>query len=797
MKSYLLFVVLLLSVHTSFTQTPDIVFKSSLGIDYLTENCSTSPDTICIQLPSPAASVTTFNVALSGTATRNIDFSTDIPSSITFPIGGQVMCFTIMGLGDNQTENSETINLSLASQGAMPKTLNLNIFDNLKGGLNSPDTLYVCTGIPVQLEATGATTYTWSPNAVVSTTIGSKVEATVTQNTTISVAGNAGSCNLVDQVVLSPITPQITATAIDPTNICVGQEVHLNAINNTNNIGFSWTPSSGLNNPTSLSPVAKPSTNTAYIAQVVLANCTVRDTVQINVDVFQFPTISFKDTTICQGASIQLGAPTLDRTTKYTWSPGTYLNDSTSAFPKASPEDTTTYKLVAISQRGYCRDSATITINTRPIDVNILSSASGGPGADTVFICLGDQASLTANSSNPALPLLWSPTDSIITGTPASDFIVVKPSVSTTYTVTVTDGTCSAFDQVHIRVDSLPDMGKISEIPVKNPYCVGDEIVFRSKTFDYGKYPDIKFAWSPEDGAFQNEYDEYDANLLAQATTTYRRATTNGACTQTDTIRIIVEDPLIEVNPVDTFVCPNEPVKVTTKDDGIEDLEWMPEEGLSGLNCPKCPNPTIRTMQSMQYTVQGKRNGCPVSGTTTINIYPPASVAISVAPNILVPVNTEVTLTALTNASTTVYNWQEGNNDIAEKTASIKQTKSRETTETYSLTFTDQNGCPAGAQVTVSWFQPPFNVQAPNAFTPNGDGENDYFNVKVDGGTIEELLIFNRFGQLVYNHDNPAQGWDGRQGGSYAPADTYVFRLKVKTLGGEIKNYAGNFILIR
>lgn len=797
MKSCLL-VVLFASAFSVFSQVPDIIFKSSIGISYQTEKCSNVPDSICFELGSPPTSPLNYNLNVSGSAIRNIDYNTDLPAIVSFPVGIQRVCFALIPINDNQPENPEVITITLVGNGNANKQILITIQDDLTGGIkNKVDTLNVCAGTPITLEAQGAQTYNWSPGSIFKSNVGATVEAQIQQITPVILTGTAGLCSWTDRTVLRPFSPQLTAMALDPTNICTGQQVRLSASTNTNGIGFSWLPVMGLNNPNLLSPIAKPVVSTNYVAQIKLSNCVIQDTVTVEVDNFQFPDIKFKDTTICQGATIQIGSSTLDRTTKYNWTPGMFLNDSTSAFPVAMPEDTITYKLVATSRRGFCQDSVSITINTRPIDVNIIASSSSGPSADTLKICLGEQASLTARTLNPALPLKWSPTDSIITGTPASDFIVVKPSISTIYTVTINDGVCSAFDQIYVRVDSLPDMGIISEIPVKNPYCVGDEIIFRSKTFDYGKYPDIVFEWSPQDGAFQNEYDEYDVKLLAQATTTYRRETTNGACSQTDTIRIIVEDPVIEVNPIDTIVCPGEPVKVTTKDDGIKDLEWMPEQGLSGLNCPKCPNPTIRIFQSMQFTVQGKRNGCPVSGTTTINIFQPASVAIAVSPNVLVPVNTEVTLTTVTNGSTTLYNWKEGNENLADKTQSIKQTKSRDTSEKYSVSFTDQNGCPAGAETTITWFQPPFNVQAPNAFTPNGDGENDYFNVKVDGGTIEELLIFNRFGQLVYNHDNPAQGWDGKQGGKYAPADTYVFRLKIRTLGGEIKNYAGNFILIR
>ena len=58
------------------------------------------------------------------------------------------------------------------------------------------------------------------------------------------------------------------------------------------------------------------------------------------------------------------------------------------------------------------------------------------------------------------------------------------------------------------------------------------------------------------------------------------------------------------------------------------------------------------------------------------------------------------------------------------------------------------------------------------------------------------MLIFNRFGQLVYQ-GNSTDGWDGTQGGQKAPSDTYAYIMKFKLIDGSIDQRKGTVILIR
>lgn len=85
------------------------------------------------------------------------------------------------------------------------------------------------------------------------------------------------------------------------------------------------------------------------------------------------------------------------------------------------------------------------------------------------------------------------------------------------------------------------------------------------------------------------------------------------------------------------------------------------------------------------------------------------------------------------------------------------------------------------------------DVAVPNVFTPNGDSRNDSFNYVTNGipedgdVTVIELKIFNRWGQLVYDNNDPLNGWDGQYNGNPAPSDVYVYKMLL-LIGTETRN---------
>lgn len=89
------------------------------------------------------------------------------------------------------------------------------------------------------------------------------------------------------------------------------------------------------------------------------------------------------------------------------------------------------------------------------------------------------------------------------------------------------------------------------------------------------------------------------------------------------------------------------------------------------------------------------------------------------------------------------------------------------------------------------------SIYAPNTFTPNGDQQNDIF--KIEGYNIEEieLLIFDRWGLLLYSGIGLNPQWDGKHKGKDVQQDTYIWKAEIKDGFGRRKSLTGHINLLR
>jgi gliding motility-associated-like protein len=107
------------------------------------------------------------------------------------------------------------------------------------------------------------------------------------------------------------------------------------------------------------------------------------------------------------------------------------------------------------------------------------------------------------------------------------------------------------------------------------------------------------------------------------------------------------------------------------------------------------------------------------------------------------------------------------------------------------------DNCNVGDTVEISdctdylWF--------PTAFTPNGDGLNDFFRPKGISITKFHMMIYNRWGQLIFETDNIDTGWDGSVRGAICPTGTYTYIATYEGTEnpGKTKKQQGTFILLR
>lgn len=96
----------------------------------------------------------------------------------------------------------------------------------------------------------------------------------------------------------------------------------------------------------------------------------------------------------------------------------------------------------------------------------------------------------------------------------------------------------------------------------------------------------------------------------------------------------------------------------------------------------------------------------------------------------------------------------------------------------YRLTVTSAQGCATSDQVFVKVLKSP---EVPNAFSPNGDGVHDTWNIKyLDSYAEATVEVFNRYGQLVYRSKGYARPWDGTMNGKQLPIGTYYYIIDPK-----------------
>lgn len=114
----------------------------------------------------------------------------------------------------------------------------------------------------------------------------------------------------------------------------------------------------------------------------------------------------------------------------------------------------------------------------------------------------------------------------------------------------------------------------------------------------------------------------------------------------------------------------------------------------------------------------------------------------------------------------------------------------------YIVVFASPNGCTAEdtVSVVVNFIE---GLGVPQAFSPNGDGQNDILLVK--GFGFEEMLfrVYNRYGELVFESNNQADGWDGIYKNKIVNPGVFAWTIDYTLLNNEKGQLTGNVTLVR
>lgn len=372
-------------------------------------------------------------------------------------LGGGQYSFSISNLGNNIL-GSSTINI-LAQDNNFTYTSQFEV--NVTGvnvTLNTGD-LSVCSGEPVILTATGASTLSWNNG------VQNNVAFIPSQTAIYTVtASNGGSCSSSASVTVTvnqtAPTPMITATSVA---VCAGEPVTLTA---SGPASVAW--NNGVENGVAFIP-----TETAtYVAVGSQGNeCTSTNSIQIVVSAAPIaPQIISSSSEICSGSGVTLLA--LGNNT-LTWDNGVENN------VEFFPTETATYTVTA-SNAANCTSTSSVTIMVNQ------TAAVPTINASSVEVCAGESVTLLATG---ALNITWS--NNVVNG------VSFVPSETMTYEVIADNGNeCTSNNSIEIVVNELPDAPQI--LATSQEICSGSGVTLlalgnATLTWDNGVENNVEF----------------------------------------------------------------------------------------------------------------------------------------------------------------------------------------------------------------------------------------------------------------------------------------------------------------
>jgi gliding motility-associated-like protein len=420
-------------------------------------------------------------------------------------------------------------------------------------------------------------------------------------------------------------------------------------------------------------------------------------------------------------------------------------------------EVVTVYLYVPCSQQPY--DSARIIILEELIAI---------AESDTT-ICIGQSAELTANI---APSWLWSPSTGVACTT--CQTTTVTPLATTTYTLTITLGPCTATDIVTVTVDNPLPVFAGPDVEI----CNGSSVQLNA--INAGSY-----TWFPPVGLSCTDCPDPVAS--PPSTTTYVVTGTSGCFTTSDTIVVVVNPNPVAVASPDVTVCPGDTVQLVSSG-GVE-YAWSPAGGLSD---PAISDPEAVVFASTTYVVLVENEfGCTDTESVTINVFETPDVTVSNDTTIYLGNNVDLEATG-----GVVYQWVPPTY-LSDPNSPFPTSQQPQDTITYYVTVTSADGCQTTDSVTINvrWDA---LVAIPSAFSPNNDGHNDLLRLLVRGiFDLDHFYVYNRWGELVFETMDVNLGWDGSYKGSEQPVGVYVYSYAGTDHVGNSISGSGSVTLVR
>lgn len=438
-------------------------------------------------------------------------------------------------------------------------------------------------------------------------------------------------------------------------------------------------------------------------------------------------------------------------------------------------------------------DTACIRADTSYATITVFDPQLPDISVTDTLICTEEgQVSLMVQLNNPSANnyFKWQPFTGIL-GPDDQQTVIVNPAVDTQFIVTVWDsipGHCGFSSTDTLTIDYKPKLLNI--LTPDTLLCLGDSLSLEvTATTGYS------FQWSPEENV--HNPDQLQPLIIPEQTTTYTINASYPGCGDTSqTITIRVDEPAgISFTADPDQLCTGAPVIFTpTQDSTIVELYWDFGDGTVRTSDPmeRSTRHAYDQAGMMQVNLTARPRVCPdTTYMLPIEVFPFPEVDLGSDSTICLD-GAAVYLKNLRDAPGVAYRYLWNTGD----TTPILQVVQP---GTYSLqVITEPVECTTRDEVVVT---KDCYTDIPNAFTPNGDGDNDYFFPRTllsKSVSSFKMQIFNRWGQLVFETTRTdGRGWDGRFNDKDQPMGVYIYVVDVVYTNSRQERYEGNVTLVR
>ncbi|MGD9494425.1 MAG: gliding motility-associated C-terminal domain-containing protein [Bacteroidales bacterium] len=600
----------------------------------------------------------------------------------------------------------------------------------------------ICQGASATLTASGAAVYTWNTGATTASITVSPASTTIYTVTGTNAVGCTGSATAT--LTVNPI-PNVSVSA-SPASVCPGNASTLTA---SGAATYLWS-TGATGGSISVSPA---STTTYSVTGTSSANCSA--TGSVTVTTLPGPVVSATGAVICAGNAAAISASGANN---YTWSDG-----STGASVSVSPSTTTVYTVSGTDGSG-CTGVATATVTVNPLPVITINSPA---------ICSGATADLTATG---AATYLWN------TGSTANP-LQVTPSSTTSYTVTGSDlNNCSNTASATVIVNASPALTLSST----DDYCNlsdGTATVVAA-----GGLAPYSYAWNTSPAQTSDV-----ATGLAAGQYEVTVSDANG-CQKSGIVTVFALAGFTLNSDSEVEHCMHGDGSATiTALNAVNPLTYSWSHNAS-LN-----SATANNLAAGTYSVTASDGGCSQVISVTVGSYSGPVAGYHVSSTVVGMEDGPVIFSDMSSGAIQwFYDFGDGANEMIQN-----PTHQYINSGTYNTmqVVTDEFGCLDTAYQLITVTEG-FAFFVPSAFSPNGDGRNDYFNVYgygVDPGTFN-MAIFDRWGEMVFYTTDINHMWDGGRADAKKQEDVsqsvYSYHITFKTLAGKDKEFFGRVITL-